>query len=94
MSGREEEGGDKRGVFAVTVCETTSDACKRVAEEIATTIKEKVAQNGRCVLGLATGATQIPVYQELVRLHKVLTPSPSLPLDQIPWILCSHHCLC
>lgn len=64
MSAR--EGGPK-----VEVRETSAEACKYVAAQIAKTIREKVAKKGRCVLGLATGATQIPVYQELVRLHKV-----------------------
>ncbi len=42
----------------------------RVAEEIASLIKEKQAKNKPCVLGLATGSSPIRVYEELVRMHK------------------------
>jgi glucosamine-6-phosphate deaminase len=42
----------------------------RVAERIATLIKERAAQGKRTVLGLATGSTPIGVYRELVRRHK------------------------
>jgi len=41
-------------------------AVRCVAREIATLIRNQ----GHAVLGLATGATPIPLYQELVRLHR------------------------
>lgn len=41
-----------------------------IAHEIASLIKEKNAINEKCVLGLATGASPLGVYAELVRLHK------------------------
>lgn len=41
-----------------------------VAQEIATLIKEKIKKGENCILGLATGATPISLYTELVRLHK------------------------
>lgn len=41
-----------------------------VAKEIAELIRNKQLNNQLCVLGLATGATPIKLYQELVRLHK------------------------
>ncbi len=41
-----------------------------VAERIATLVRERQAQGGRLVLGLATGSTPIGVYRELVRLHR------------------------
>ncbi|RUT73099.1 glucosamine-6-phosphate deaminase [Ancylomarina longa] len=41
-----------------------------VAGEIANLIKRKAAAGEQCILGLATGATPIGVYTELVRMHK------------------------
>ncbi|SFT02112.1 glucosamine-6-phosphate deaminase [Sphingobacterium wenxiniae] len=41
-----------------------------VANRIATIIKEKQVKGETAVLGLATGATPVKVYKELVRLHK------------------------
>jgi glucosamine-6-phosphate deaminase len=41
-------------------------AIKAVAQEIATLVRAKP----NAVLGLATGATPIPLYQELVRMHR------------------------
>jgi glucosamine-6-phosphate deaminase len=41
-----------------------------VAKEIANVIREKADKNISCVLGLATGATPLGVYAELVRMHK------------------------
>ncbi len=41
-----------------------------VANRIATIIKEKQAKGETAVLGLATGATPVRVYRELVRLHQ------------------------
>jgi glucosamine-6-phosphate deaminase len=46
------------------------DASKRVADEIAATIRSKQGEGKACVLGLATGSTPKKVYAELVRLHK------------------------
>lgn len=40
------------------------------ANEIAKLIREKQAQNERCVLGLATGSTPKTLYAELVRMHR------------------------
>lgn len=41
-----------------------------VARGIANLIRHKAARGEMCVLGLATGATPLAVYRELVRLHK------------------------
>jgi len=49
---------------------TAEKGAKWVAHEIANLIKEKAENNDPCVLGLATGATPLGVYSELVRLHK------------------------
>ncbi|SDW58301.1 glucosamine-6-phosphate deaminase [Flavobacterium degerlachei] len=46
------------------------EASKIVAQEIATLIQSKQAENQKCILGLATGSSPIRVYAELVRLHK------------------------
>ncbi|MCF4100603.1 glucosamine-6-phosphate deaminase [Gillisia sp. M10.2A] len=45
-------------------------ASKAVAARIASLIKRKQAAGEQAVLGLATGATPIEVYAELIRLHK------------------------
>ncbi len=54
----------------VTVFNNPKAASISVANRIANIIKEKQANNQTAVLGLATGATPILVYAELVRLHK------------------------
>jgi glucosamine-6-phosphate deaminase len=41
-----------------------------VARRIASIIRDRAAQGGRAVLGLATGATPIGVYRELIRMHR------------------------
>ena len=41
-----------------------------VAAEIAKLIREKDSRGENCVLGMATGATPIRLYEELVRLHR------------------------
>lgn len=54
----------------VTVFKNSKEASINVAHRIANIIREKQTQNLNAVLGLATGATPIAVYAELVRLHK------------------------
>ena len=54
----------------VTVFKNSKEASINVAHRIADIIKAKQSQNLNAVLGLATGATPITVYAELVRLHK------------------------
>ncbi|MFK8009278.1 MAG: glucosamine-6-phosphate deaminase [Saprospiraceae bacterium] len=46
------------------------NASKAVAKEIATAIREKTERNELCVLGLATGSTPTSVYSELIRMHE------------------------
>lgn len=43
---------------------------KFVADEIAKLIREKSSRNETCVLGMATGATPVHLYAELVRMHR------------------------
>lgn len=54
----------------VSVYENKHEASTAVAQQIATLIKSKKAAGEMAVLGLATGATPIEVYNELIRLHK------------------------
>lgn len=54
----------------VTVFDSPKAASLNVAQRIANIIREKQKENKNAVLGLATGATPIAVYGELVRLHK------------------------
>ena len=54
----------------VTVYPDASFASKRVAKRIADLIADKNEKGEKTILGLATGATPIKVYAELVRLHK------------------------
>ncbi len=54
----------------VTVFKNPDEASVSVAHRIADLIKAKQATGGHAVIGLATGATPIKVYAELVRLHK------------------------
>lgn len=54
----------------VTIFKTPSEASISVANRIANIIRAKQKTNEKAVLGLATGATPIKVYAELIRLHK------------------------
>lgn len=54
----------------VSVFENPTAASLSVAHRIGDLIKEKQKNNSKAVLGLATGATPIAVYAELVRMHK------------------------
>ncbi|MBB2150334.1 glucosamine-6-phosphate deaminase [Pedobacter gandavensis] len=54
----------------VSVFENPTAASLSVAHRIGDLIKEKQKNNSKAVLGLATGATPIGVYAELVRMHK------------------------
>lgn len=50
--------------------DTSADASKYIAAEIANLIKTRAAKGENAVLGLATGSSPTKVYEELVRLHK------------------------
>ena len=52
-----------------TITQTDSEMGIEAAHRIADLIKEHNALGKRTVLGLATGKTPIPMYEELVRLH-------------------------
>lgn len=54
----------------VKIYKNPTEGSNALAAQIADLIKEKQAQNLPCVLGMATGATPILLYKELVRMHK------------------------
>jgi glucosamine-6-phosphate deaminase len=54
----------------VKIYKNPTEGSNALAAQIATLIKEKQSQNLPCVLGMATGATPILLYKELVRMHK------------------------
>jgi glucosamine-6-phosphate deaminase len=53
-----------------TTYDKADDACAELAGEVASLIRSKEAKGERTVLGLATGSTPVPLYRELIRLHK------------------------
>ncbi len=54
----------------VSIYASEKVACIRIANEIASLIRSKQEINQKAVLGLATGASPIHVYKELVRMHR------------------------
>ncbi len=52
------------------IFESSDEASKKIAVEIANLIREKEKQNDHAVLGLSTGSSPTGVYDELVRMHK------------------------
>lgn len=54
----------------VKIFSNSKAGSKYVADEIAKLIREKSSKGEKCVLGMATGATPINLYAELVRMHK------------------------
>jgi glucosamine-6-phosphate deaminase len=54
----------------VSVFETEKEACKKIAKKIASIIISNNNKQEKTILGLATGASPIGVYTELIRLHK------------------------
>lgn len=54
----------------VKVANSAQEASRLIAQRIADAIRQRQAQGQMLVLGLATGATPIHVYNELIRLHQ------------------------
>ncbi|MDQ8205219.1 glucosamine-6-phosphate deaminase [Pelagicoccus sp. SDUM812003] len=54
----------------VEIYPDATKAVATVAAEIATAIRERQAAGRDFVLGLATGSTPVPLYKELIRLHR------------------------
>ncbi len=52
------------------VFDTAQTAAAQLAAEVAELIRTRAAEGKGVVLGLATGATPLPFYAELIRLHK------------------------
>ncbi len=65
--------GCKEYVIGSVRCQVSQDADQAavlVAQRIAQIIREKSEAGEPAVLGLATGSTPVPVYQELIRMHR------------------------
>jgi glucosamine-6-phosphate deaminase len=54
----------------VLVFKDRESACRAAADRIAAEIDSAVAVRGKAVLGLATGATPIPIYDRLIARHR------------------------
>lgn len=54
----------------VVVHESSAEACRLLAAEIADLIRTNTTADRSTVLGLATGSTPVGLYRELVRLHR------------------------
>jgi len=54
----------------VEIFESSAEASRHVAHQVAELIRGKEAKGQMCVLGLATGSSPISVYEELVRMHR------------------------
>ena len=52
------------------VFDTPAAACRQIAAEIADLIRGNSSRKRPTVLGLATGNTPLPLYRELIRLHR------------------------
>lgn len=52
------------------IYEDAAAAAREVAKEIAEGIRERAGSGRPFVLGLATGSTPVPLYRELIRLHR------------------------
>jgi glucosamine-6-phosphate deaminase len=52
------------------IYDNSNTACRGIAREIDTLIREKQNKGESAVLGLATGSTPVNLYRELIKLHK------------------------
>jgi len=60
----------RREKIPTEIFESSADASRAVAEEIASLIRQKAAKNEKCILGLATGSTPKTLYGQLIQMHK------------------------
>jgi len=51
------------------IFETSEEASRLIAQEIADLVRSKASKSQKAVLGLATGSSPLGVYKELIRLH-------------------------
>ena len=61
---------EKQERIPVVVCDTHEALARRLAARIAAVIRERRAQGGHAVFGLATGSSPIGIYRELIRMHR------------------------
>jgi glucosamine-6-phosphate deaminase len=54
----------------IKIHDSAQSAAQNVARQISDLIRSRTAQGKKVVLGLATGSTPLPLYAELVRLHR------------------------
>ncbi len=54
----------------VKIWRSAREGCDHIAKSIALAIQQKQQEGEHLVLGLATGSSPIPVYNELVRMHR------------------------
>lgn len=54
----------------ITISSSPREASAGLAASIAEAIRDRASQGKTYTLGLATGSTPIPLYQELIRLHR------------------------
>ena len=54
----------------VEIFESSAEASRHVAQQVAELIRGKEGKGQMCVLGLATGSSPISVYEEMVRMHR------------------------
>jgi glucosamine-6-phosphate deaminase len=48
----------------------TAELCRALADEVESLLTERAAEGRHAVLGLATGSTPLPFYDELIRRHR------------------------
>ena len=60
----------RREKIPTEIFESSADASRAVAEEIASLIRQKAAKNEQCILGLATGSTPKTLYGQLIQMHQ------------------------
>ena len=60
----------QRERLPVEIVPDARTACRAIAAEIAALIRERDRAGRATVLGLATGSTPVPLYAELIRLHR------------------------
>lgn len=48
----------------------SAELCRALADEVEALVKARAAEGGMAVLGLATGSTPLPFYEELIRRHR------------------------
>ena len=54
----------------LVVAHDAAEISRRIAQRIATLIRQRAKQGRTAVLGLATGSTPVGIYDELVRMHR------------------------